>query len=852
MRSSILRADGACGKRPGRFPVSVEVQNQHRPGEEQQMTAISKKSTLSIVVLTATIVMLAAAAGAYATAVKPVAASRFGAKVDATTGGDVCTVASMNVCQPGERSTIPGGFSFPGGVAVAPSGSVFAGDVYVTDTVNARVQELTATGAFVRMFGWEVNETKDHEVKATQAEKNVCTEEEIKTSGVKCKAGVLGTAPGQFDSAASVTVDTAGDVYVAEAYGGHRVQKFTAEGRFVLEIGKEVNETTKGNLCTQEEIEKTGVKCTSPSAGGGGDGAFSFPEVRGNLLAVGGPEGLLYVGDEGRVQEFEADGKYRGDIPLAGNTVAALAVDGAGDVYVAYENSGVVHELNANGDRITEFGAGSAEIIGMALDSSGVLALDEFETSSEASFIPPPDPSSISLYDAATGRSISEVAFPQVVAGVSFGGEELYAADAQEQEIEMYSVVPVAETVTGPPTVACAPGVEHETSVMLACTLTGEINPQGVAKTVVWFQYGTSELALASSSDMEAVASSNVLFPVTATVGLRPDQAYYYRVAAEDINTPGESVHGSTVRFTTPSVPPRVECGEPEAFDVTFSTAVLSCAVNPENASTAYRFQYGPCESLNTCASLSETAALQSSTYGMLGVLQSATGLLPSATYHYRLVAANEHEEEAVGREGSFTTPSAPAPSASTGPADGVSATGALLSGTADPDGAGATYAFQVGIYRGAGTVYSNVVSGPTGSGVEAVPESFTLTGLQPGVTYAYRITITSAYTPSGESVAGEPVLFTTTGLPSALFAPATIGLLQVPEIAFPQTVPAPETKQAKTKKAKTKKTKSKETKSKKAKSGKGKGKRSKGKKAATGPVQGESNKRKLENKEEG
>ena len=60
----------------------------------------------------------------------------------------------------------------------------------------------------------------------------------------------------------------------------------------------------------------------------------------GNVLAVGGPEDLLYIGDEHRVQEFKAsDGEYKSEIPLAsisaepGSKVVALAVDATGDVY---------------------------------------------------------------------------------------------------------------------------------------------------------------------------------------------------------------------------------------------------------------------------------------------------------------------------------------------------------------------------------------------------------------------------------------------------------------------------------------------------------------------------------------
>lgn len=56
------------------------------------------------------------------------------------------------------------------------------------------------------------------------------------------------------------------------------------------------------------------------------------------------------------------------------------------------------------------------------------------------------------------------------------------------------------------------------------------------------------------------------------------------------------------------------------------------------------------------------------------------------------------------------------------------------------------------------------------------------LTGLQPGTTYAYRIKVSSGY---GTSF-GEPVTFTTFGLPSVLSSPPLFAMLPVPPIAFP------------------------------------------------------------------
>ncbi len=62
------------------------------------------------------------------------------------------------------------------------------------------------------------------------------------------------------------------------------------------------------------------------------------------MLAVGGPEGLLYVGAGPRVQKFDTeagtkDGEWVGEISLTGLSptggAEAIAVDSSGDVFVA-------------------------------------------------------------------------------------------------------------------------------------------------------------------------------------------------------------------------------------------------------------------------------------------------------------------------------------------------------------------------------------------------------------------------------------------------------------------------------------------------------------------------------------
>jgi hypothetical protein len=97
-------------------------------------------------------------------------------------GGDVCTAAEESKCQAGVKGTGLGQFAESHSIAVDPN----TGYVYVTETLEdggRRVQGFTATGEFVLVLGREVNETKDM-ASAPGAERDVCTEDEIKNSGV--------------------------------------------------------------------------------------------------------------------------------------------------------------------------------------------------------------------------------------------------------------------------------------------------------------------------------------------------------------------------------------------------------------------------------------------------------------------------------------------------------------------------------------------------------------------------------------------------------------------------------------------------------------------------------------------
>jgi hypothetical protein len=766
------------------------------------------KSRFALVTLTILAGLLTQAAGVQAAGtvpIKEIETSHFGWEVDKTTKGKICTVESKHECQQGQPSSEPGGFQYSESIAGASS------NIYVLDRDNHRVQELEHDGKFVLMFGSKVNKKGG----------DLCTAAE---EG-ECQAGVEGTAPGQFaQDPQSIAVDpTSGDLYVAETLsgGGRRVQEFTATGQFVLEIGREVNETkdkkvgdigAEKDVCTEEEIIKSSVKCTVPAVGSSPEpGAFNFPGGLGNLLAVGGPEDLLYVGDEHRVQVFHAktgssDGQYKGEMSLtsisaaAGVAVSNLALDGTtGNVYVVYNDQRLVRELDPAGTEIKDIPTGY--VLAIAVDSEGLLAVSENAGGAPRG----------SLYEVgATLHLVTQFASHGAHDMVFNSKDELYAAfgdetslDPAKQEVIAYRPVAVGALFAAP--ALCAPGTVNGTDATFDCTLEGEVEPWGVSETVVWFDWGGTE-ALGEKIEPSIHVANTLgegeeepLVKVSASLdGLRPNATFYYGLAGEDHNVKApESMTSTTVSHTTPPAAPRI-VGEPIVAFVKPSSAVLFGSVNPENTLTEYEFQYAPladCKELaGSCAGRLEASVLSSPTYGEVGVAQEVSGLQPAIAYRYRLFAKNA-AGEALNQtggpqlpEGTFQTGPPPAVVAQTGSASLIGSTSAVISGSVNPDGQSSTYVFEMGVYEGAGTHYGIVFSADAGAGSELVEEHLGLSGLQPGTTYAYRIAIHFGDgSLNGASATGATEKFKTEGLPAALVAPNSLSMLSVPPVAFPK-----------------------------------------------------------------
>jgi hypothetical protein len=167
------------------------------------------------------------------------------------------------------------------------------------------------------------------------------------------------------------------------------------------------------------------------------------------------------------------------------------------------------------------------------------------------------------------------------------------------------------------------------------------------------------------------------------------------------------------------------------ATNVTATTASVSGTITATDADTAYSFVYGT----STTYTLNSKPVVAK--VGTNTVTATLSGLQPSTTYHYELIADDavvEPVQVVHGSDATFTT--LPAPVATTESATGVQQTSAVLHGLANPSQS-AVYAFQYGT----STSYTaQTASATTPAGAQQV--STTITGLQAGTTYHFRLVV--------------------------------------------------------------------------------------------------------------
>jgi NHL repeat len=466
----------------------------------------------------------------------------------------------------------------PAGVAVNQT----SGEVYVVDINNERIRHFGADGTSLPSIGGP------------------------------------GGAEGQFffcAAATGVAVGTDGSLYVADTCN-YRVQQFTADGTFVRMWGFGVQ------TGTDEVFEVCTVNCF-PGLPGAGDGQFSSP--RG--VAVDPSNGDVLVADTGnqRVQRFGAAGAYQSQISRSGMAAPTrVAVDSTGAIYVAQD---------------PEVG----ETVSMKFDASGtfVMALDQLSGAYDVAVDPATDhvfgvrdgsasgSSEVRELDASGALVETHLTPALPVRGLAVHSTtgQIYTSDTSHNRVL------VLDEPVHTATVEPATAVESRSA-----TLHGIVNPGGDVEVSYHFEVSADDGQTWTSfpeADEGSLTGVDDIPVSQPAIGLEPNREYLVRLVIR--NELGFTRMSEQTTFTTTAEPP--DTATLDATQLHPTGATLVGQVNPNNAQTTYRFEWGNTTSYGNSIPVPEASAGAGGS--LITVVQQLAGLLPNTVYHYRIIATN-------------------------------------------------------------------------------------------------------------------------------------------------------------------------------------------------------------------
>jgi hypothetical protein len=413
-----------------------------------------------------------------------------------------------------------------------------------------------------------------------------CTEE----SG--CKAGLAGSGPGEFSDAVKVAVATDGNIYVREFFS-NRVQKFDPAGRFLLMFGGGVNQTTGADVCTREDVEVDHDICGVGNEGSG-QGEFS----NGSGLALG-IDGTVFVSDVERIEEFEPNGTFKGEVKVPGETVRGLAVSPLSHgFYATYAGKDNVAKLSSSGmpegscevktpRSLDSDSAGNLYVVGTVPEKEGSAVDQVFEFTPNCEQI-----ASLAEAELLPGTTSASRFFLYGL-GTNAAGD-LYVANGNPNSspsgvpfnsfIRAFGPAPVS--FESPPKVAPEISAQFASSVLPnGATVAALINPHFWTDTRYYVQYGTGKCSEGGCDKEQPAAPGQILTPKVSGSpvrsagvfidGLAPGATYHYRFVAQSGG--GGPTVGSEATFTTfPAALPARSCPN-EAFRAAAAARLPDC-----------------------------------------------------------------------------------------------------------------------------------------------------------------------------------------------------------------------------------------------------------------------------------
>ena len=269
---------------------------------------------------------------------------------------------------------------------------------------------LLALGKVVGPWGVTVNQKG--EVLVTEWIPNCCCVTVFSGSGEKIRSfGMTGTEEGEFRYPHGVAVDRQGNIFVADG-SNHRIQKFTADGQFLMAAGKfgrfpDEEEPLEFNqpLAITYDANNDKLYVTDCNSHiqvlnsdltfsgffgkyGSGKGQYSSPydiacDSTGKVYVVDYSKHcvLIFTAKGKFITKFGKQGEGKGKL----NWPRSIACDGNDLLYISEERNNRVSVFTTKGNFVTSFGSSGYEPgqfaapHGIAVDSNGVVYVCDTE-----------------------------------------------------------------------------------------------------------------------------------------------------------------------------------------------------------------------------------------------------------------------------------------------------------------------------------------------------------------------------------------------------------------------------------------------------------------------------------------